>query len=207
MTKNNQEDITHFENLENEINSLLGEMISDPEASSDIDAIIAILFEQGILMNTKNLSNLIVNILKKTHKKSRSQNKKLTKSELSQMLQNLQSVSNFLLIQYTTLSAETYKKHQKKEKKEQKQQVVRDNLKLILKRAIIYEAYKIVNPRRIAGETLEANFKSNIIMKGVKNALKVERKTYKQAEQTYGKGFIKQALKDKQAKKSSGRGI
>ena len=206
MTKNNQEDITEFEDLENEVKSLLEEMSSNPEDSLDIDAIVDILFEQGILMNTKDLSNLIVNILKKVRTKSGSQNKKLTKSELSQMLQNLQSVSNFLLLQYT-LSTDTHKKQQKEEKKYQEQQQIRNNLKLILKRAIIYEAYKIVSPRKIAGETLETNFKSNIIMRGVKNALKVERKTYKQAEQTYGKGFIKQAIKAKKAKKSTGRGI
>lgn len=41
-----------------------------------------------------------------------------------------------------------------------------------LKRAASYEIYKIINPKRVAGETEEENFISNAILLGVKKAMK-----------------------------------
>lgn len=43
-----------------------------------------------------------------------------------------------------------------------------------LKRMVDYETYKIMNPRRIAGETKEDNFISNAVVLGVKKAMQYE---------------------------------
>ncbi len=44
------------------------------------------------------------------------------------------------------------------------------NLKTLLKNFVIYEVYKVMNPRRIAGETKEINYKNNLITGDEKKA-------------------------------------
>lgn len=45
------------------------------------------------------------------------------------------------------------------------------NFREFLKHAASYEAYKIINPRQIAGETKEENFIANAVVLGVKKAM------------------------------------
>ncbi len=46
----------------------------------------------------------------------------------------------------------------------------------ISKKQLIYEAYKILNPKRIAGETLIQNYLNNYITGGIKKATRYEKK-------------------------------
>ncbi len=48
------------------------------------------------------------------------------------------------------------------------------NLKRIMKNFAVYEVYKVMNPKRIAGETAKDNYKHNLIEGGVKLASKYE---------------------------------
>ncbi|MCC2646550.1 MAG: hypothetical protein K0R02_615 [Rickettsiaceae bacterium] len=57
--------------------------------------------------------------------------------------------------------------------KEQRKKRIQHTKKLI-ERFVIYEIYKIMNPRRIAGETKIANFINNMITGGLKRAVKYE---------------------------------
>ncbi len=50
------------------------------------------------------------------------------------------------------------------------------NFRKIVRNFIVYEIYKLINPRRLAGETKEQNMVDNIVMYGVKRAAKFERK-------------------------------
>lgn len=49
------------------------------------------------------------------------------------------------------------------------------NLRAVLLRFMIYEAYKLLSPRRMAGETREQNYISNYILRGAKVADKFDR--------------------------------
>ncbi|MGV2431886.1 MAG UNVERIFIED_CONTAM: DUF5394 family protein [Rickettsiaceae bacterium] len=48
------------------------------------------------------------------------------------------------------------------------------HIKDIIKRFAIYEIYKMMNPRRIAGETAKDNFISNVFLYGLKVAMRYE---------------------------------
>lgn len=48
------------------------------------------------------------------------------------------------------------------------------NLKKIMKNFVIYEIYKIMNPKRIAGETVKDNYKHNLMEGGQRLAEKYE---------------------------------
>ena len=46
----------------------------------------------------------------------------------------------------------------------------KENLKMILRNAVVYEIYKVMNPRRIAGETAKDNYMHNMLVGGEKLA-------------------------------------
>lgn len=48
------------------------------------------------------------------------------------------------------------------------------NLKRVMKSFVIYQVYKIMNPKRIAGETSKENYQNNLIYGGQKLAAKYE---------------------------------
>ena len=74
---------------------------------------------------------------------------------------------------------------------------VRAHLKQILKRFAIYEMYKIMTPRRIAGQTKAQNFIGNAVMRGIKAAMKNDGVTIKKA-QRYLKHTMKHLPKQSQ---------
>jgi hypothetical protein len=183
--------------VEQEIEIILSEIAKDPEEAHDLDAILAILLDHGIIFDNSDLAALVAKFLSRMQNRSNSK-ASIDKVKISNILQTLQTDSNFLLVQ-NALSVQ-----QISGKKQQNTQQ-KDNLKEPMKRCIIYEAYKIVSPRAIAGETVESNFKNNIIMRGVDKALKIEKKTMEQAEKKYGKNFMKD-LENQQKSSSKGRG-
>lgn len=72
------------------------------------------------------------------------------------------------------------------------------NLKNILKSFAIYEVYKVMNPRRIAGETAKNNYENNMYMGGEKLASKHTGGRKHEVEK-YSKKFVKQAKKTSKA--------
>ena len=61
-------------------------------------------------------------------------------------------------------------KDKKKEQEEEKEEELSEEQKKIRYQQIMYEAYKILNPERIAGETSLENFISNVITRGIEVA-------------------------------------
>ena len=61
-------------------------------------------------------------------------------------------------------------KDKKKEHEEEKEEELSEEQKKIRYQQIMYEAYKILNPERIAGETSLENFISNVITRGIEVA-------------------------------------
>ena len=174
------------ENIENDIENILAEMQSDPKEFQDIDAILSILLEKGLVFDASELAALVGKFLAKVKNKLGSKSK-ITKDQVKSVLQTLQTESDFLLMQHALSVGEERDKKQSQKKKQ--------DIKAILRRAIIYEAYKIMSPRQIAGESRVDNLRSNIIMQGLEKALKIENKSLEQVEKQYGKSFIKNVTK------------
>lgn len=79
----------------------------------------------------------------------------------------------------------------------------RNNLRKSIKRFTVYELYKFVNPRRIAGETRRDNFINNMIIGGLKRASRYEGGT-KREIQTYSPKFIRNLEKQHRSFKRGG---
>lgn len=83
----------------------------------------------------------------------------------------------------------------------------RAEVRILIKKFAIYELYKILNPRRIAGNTRYENFVNNVIMMGLEVARKYEGGTNKEL-QKYSPEFIKELERSHiKFKKTGGRGI
>ncbi len=75
-------------------------------------------------------------------------------------------------------------------KKNQVKEISHKYFKDIIKQFAIYQLYKVMNPRRIAGETKKENYKHNMVIGG--NKLAVKHEGGKPAEvASYDKSFIK----------------
>jgi len=72
--------------------------------------------------------------------------------------------------------------------------------KRTLMRFIIYEAYKVLNPNRLAGETEVENFISNVAIRGMKTACMYAKNNQELrgfVEKIYGPSFLKRLEKNK----------
>ena len=88
------------------------------------------------------------------------------------------------------------KKEKDKEQEEEKEEELSEEQKKIRYQQIMYEAYKILNPERIAGETSLENFLSNVITRGIEVA-----REYDGAQ--YEKDFSKKEISDLDSYKES----
>lgn len=82
----------------------------------------------------------------------------------------------------------------------------RDNLKRIVKNFALYQVYKFMNPKRIAGETKQENFAHNMIRGGIELAGKYEGGS-KADLKGYTPEFIQKLEKAHNQYKSGGRTI
>jgi hypothetical protein len=87
-------------------------------------------------------------------------------------------------------------KDKNKEQEEEKEEKLTEEQKKLRYQRIAYEAYKILNPERIAGETSLENFISNVVTRGIQIA-----REYDGAE--YEKDFTKKDLGDLESYKES----
>ena len=87
-------------------------------------------------------------------------------------------------------------KDKDKELEEEKEEELSEEQKKIRYQQIMYEAYKILNPERIAGETSLENFLSNVITRGIEVA-----REYDGAQ--YENNFSKKEIQDLDSNKES----
>jgi hypothetical protein len=71
----------------------------------------------------------------------------------------------------------------------------RNNLRAIIKRFAVYELYKFVTPRKIAGETRRENFVHNMLLGGLKYASRYEGGT-KAEVASYSPQFLRKLERD-----------
>jgi hypothetical protein len=79
----------------------------------------------------------------------------------------------------------------------------RKNLSALIKRFVVYEMYKILSPRQIAGETRRETFVHNMIVGGLDRALRHEGGT-KSEVANYSKAFLRDLQKRHQAASRAG---
>jgi len=72
------------------------------------------------------------------------------------------------------------KKDKDKEQEEEKEEELSEEQKKLRYQQIMYEAYKILNPERIAGETSLENFLSNVVTRGIEVAREYDGAQYEQ---------------------------
>lgn len=158
------------------------------EKSQELIDEIGIDFEQDLYesLNTDNLTILKGRILTIFHKHLDIFNmKRGIKSVISEvdLAKAVDDISNYLIINEAKFkNLDSIKS--------------RANFALVVKKLVIYQMYKILNPKRIAGETQADNFRDNMIVGGIKYAQKYA-KMDKGKIQKLTKEFSKQIEKSR----------
>ncbi|MFQ3307145.1 MAG: hypothetical protein ACI8ZF_000386 [Candidatus Midichloriaceae bacterium] len=104
-------------------------------------------------------------------------------------------------------------KDKNKEEEEEKEEELTEEQKRIKYQQVMYEAYKILNPERLAGETSLENFISNVITRGIEVAREYDGAQYekdftnKEIEdlESHKEGFVSKLRSSGQ--KGGGRGL
>ena|GEM_PF-1188135 len=202
------------EALENEINTLpedaqniLDSLETDQEFNADMEALIAEL-EAGTLDLTILQSKfllLIKSTLARLNKGASKALEERLKGNQKDILDQLTTLSHFLIMNKAPLVQDATRDLQDpQDKYSHLTASAIQNTKQILKRFAVYEVYKVMNPRRIAGETSRSNFVSNFVTGGLRKAMKYDPKEFQKASPQE----IKQLHKAHGAfKKSGGRAL
>lgn len=167
FTTSNQD--TSSDNL---VNEFYQKLKNNAEFEAELEALIS-NFE--INQDVSKLQTNIILLIKKLllSNSSGSTSIELTQELEQQIAKQIAKISKELIYKHTrTLAEENQDLEQNKDNLEYISEPSRAELKKNLKRFAIYEVYKLLNPRRIAGETRLSNFIHNLIIGGAKYALK-----------------------------------
>ena len=122
------------------------------------------------------------------------------------ILEQLTMLSHHLMMMKTPMAKEMSKGIEvPKDKNDHLTAASVRNTKQILKRFAIYEMYKILNPRRIAGETKRENFIHNYISGGIRKAMHYDLSEHKSKRSEIVKQVDRIAAP--KSMKGKGRGI
>lgn len=187
-----------------EAEKIFAELSQNDEFEQEIEQILALLNEQT--MDLTKLQTQIILLIRKYLGKTKSKNLRLKLDE-NQISQNVTEVSNYLMQQHSKIAKETDKVLGKSKDKLQGISVQsRADLKRLVKNFAVYQVYKFMNPKRIAGETKKENFAHNMINGGMKLAKNYEGGS-KSDIASYSPQFIKDLEKAQGAFKSGGRSL
>lgn len=183
---------------------IFNSLSADGAFDQEIEQILAILNEKT--MDLTKIQTQIIILIKKYLGKL--DGKKLgVKIDEKMISKNIAEVSNYLMQQRSKVVKEANKGLIKS--KDNLQGITgksRDNLKQIVKNFALYQVYKFMTPKRIAGETKQENFAHNMIKGGMELASKYEGGS-KSDVKGYKPEFIKKLEKAHQQFKSGGRTI
>ncbi|SPR13021.1 DUF5394 family protein [Orientia tsutsugamushi] len=157
---------------DNLVNEFYQKLKNNAEFEAELEALIS-NFE--INQDVSKLQTNIILLIKKLllSNSSGSTSIELTQELEQQIAKQIAKISKELIYKHTrTLAEENQDLEQNKDNLEYISEPSRAELKKNLKRFAIYEVYKLLNPRRIAGETRLSNFIHNLIIGGAKYALK-----------------------------------
>jgi hypothetical protein len=177
-----------LENGEEELSSETLAMVEALEADEEFNQEIQDLLEdleKGTLdlaaIQSKFLLLIKAALIRLNKGRSRALEHKLQSNE-KDILEQLTMLSHHLMIQKVPLAKEASAVlNAPKDKYSSLTAASIQNTKQILKRFAVYEIYKVVNPRRIAGETKAQNFLHNYITGGIKKAMRYDLSEVKKA--------------------------
>ena len=202
------------ESLDNESNALPKEaqemlevLESDEEFNKEMEELMSAI-AAGTLDLTALQSKFLLLIKSTLARLNKSKSKALEhilKGNEQDILDQLATLSHYMMMQRTLVVQEaTLGVQNPKDKYSNLTAAAIQSTKQILKRFAVYEIYKVMNPRRIAGETSKDNFIANLVTGGIRKAIKYEPKEFQKASTKE----IKQLSKAHVAfKKSGGRGL
>ncbi|MGC0372118.1 MAG: hypothetical protein DGJ47_000823 [Rickettsiaceae bacterium] len=171
-------------------------LIENEELDENLGKLIDEVFEQSITVEELQKS-LIKTISAYLINKNRSKTKKKEKEEELEIFEDIEKFVDDIL--------EKNGIDKTKHKMKLDQIKARKNLKMIIKNFAIYQIYKVMNPKRIAGETKKMNYMHNLAKHGKKTAAKYEGGRPQDLAK-YGKAEVKNIHKAaKSAKKSLSR--
>lgn len=203
-----------IENAENELpkeaQAILEALESDTEFNKEMEELLSSL-DSGTLDLTILQSKLLLLIKSAIGRLDKGKSKILEtilKSKEKEILDQLTALSHHLMMQKSQLAKDASQDLENpKDKYSNLTTAAIKNTKEILKRFAIYQIYKVMNPRRIAGETRRENFVANFITGGIKKAMKYEGGS-KDEIKTYSPAMLKNLNKAHTAfKKNGGRGL
>jgi len=155
---------TGDEDIEGAAEKIFDELHGNDSFNQEIEQILAILNEQT--MDLTQLQSKIILLIKKYI----NQDKKLAiEPEIDEKLisHNVAEVSHYLMQQRSDLIKNTNNKlASSKDKYYGMSSKSRADLKLVVKNFAVYQVYKFLNPKKIAGETSKENFVHNMIIGG-----------------------------------------
>lgn len=135
-----------------------------------------------------NLISLVQEYFKKKDKNTNSVKNKKTKTRDEKIAKELTKFTNDLMKKYQELDPDIGKSNTDSENYplDKKAKIT---MKRLIKEFAVYEIYKVMNPKRIAGETKKDNFAHNMAAGGYKRASKYEGGK-KSDVKSYGTGTV-----------------
>lgn len=146
------------------------ELLESITKSSTFDKDIELLLEQfseGTNDLTQLQSKIILLIKKYLAKPDKLKELKIDEKSLTN---NIAEISNHIMQQHKMTNDLGSDAKLAKSRYQSISEQPLQNLKKIVKGFMVYEMYKAINPRRIAGETGEENFYKNVVVRGMEEA-------------------------------------
>lgn len=216
ISEEENQDKEYFQDLEQEVlgDQNLQEFMQEIDKDQDFNAAIEKILAKLNGIDMTMLQAEIIILLKRCIKLYRSKGKRkleeISKSGDDYLLEQAHKISSYLMTKKSTsilranvglgLNSKSDRYQYNLDKKAER------DFKDTLRRLATYEVYKIMNPRRLAGETKLENFVNNIITSGIKFAEEYESKSDVQHYHATASKLIKEAeKKHKQFKGSGGR--
>ncbi len=213
MSKIPPEEDFDAKNVENELSAevmaLANILEEDGEFEEQLDKILSTMQESSL--NLSAIQSEIMLLIESAFDRIPISKEDLEKAKTAYrqkkdtIAKHLKELSTYLMMHRSTLISKTmFGIDNPKDKNLFINSEIKAHLKIILRRFAIYEIYKVITPRRIAGQTKRQNFVSNAALRGMKFATKHEGGSARDIK-SYGKGILKEIKTFKKA--LGGKGI
>ncbi len=162
--------LTNISEANNEDQKRIAELIEKIDKEGELGQLIEEVFYQTSDLNEiQSKVILLIKAYLKKKNKGKVPNDKEIEEQISKDINDISSKFMANLSANTRLDAKGNKIEHSALSKQ-----VQNDVKRVIKNFAIYEVYKVMNPRRIAGETSKDNFAHNMAYRGEKKAMQYE---------------------------------